>query len=127
MQKAINESYQRTLEKADEEKQRQEDNKQIAYTIINQLGADFADLTGSNKFKFGEDKNGVAFLHIPIAVISCNAKKLTHARISLEFNDTYTMRFYRGKDIVETLKDCYCDTIRTQFEIVTGLKIRNSI
>jgi len=96
-----------------------EESREIAATIRQQLGAQFAIMTGAKNFGFGD--GSLSF------TIGRNSKKVTNVSIVLEDNDTYTMIFSNvnmRKCEVKTIaevKNVYCDMLKPVFEENTEL------
>lgn len=101
--------------------------------ILEQLGGNkFIVMTGS--------KNFVADSETLRMTLSKNRSKANRLWITLDADDTYTMRFFKytaprfnAKTVtftdekiteVETLKGIYCDQLQEQFTKVTGLYTR---
>ena len=91
----------------------------IAQTILAQLGGNkFIVMTGA--------KNLVgATGHILSFKIGRNAAKVSHVRISLEANDTYTMKFFNVRKTtvkeISVREMVYADQLCSVFESVTGM------
>lgn len=105
----------------------------VANIIYNQLGGNkFTVMTGSKNFL--EDGNTLRM------ALAKNASKTNRLWITLEADDTYTMRFFRytaprystktytfsDEKITEvrTIKGVYCDMLQELFTEVTGLYTR---
>lgn len=92
----------------------------VANTILAQLGGNrFIMMTGSKNLV--GDKDSLAFK------VGRNGKGVTHVRIKLEANDTYTVRFMavRGaniKDVMST-EGTQAGDLRSLFEYATELRI----
>ena len=109
-----------------------DNNREIAITILNQLGGRrFAVMTGAKDFL--AVKNGLQFK------IGRNISKANRVEIKLNGLDLYDVRFYRqtGGNLnknyewvpvketeVKTFNDCYCDMLEDIFTSVTGLYTR---
>lgn len=94
------------------------DNKQIAETILAQLGGNrFKAMTGASSFSYGN-----ACLTFRIG---SNPKKIKAVRITLEPSDTYKMEFLAIRKFeVKTLSEVsgvYCDMLQDIFTEKTGL------
>lgn len=105
----------------------------VAREIFNQLGGNaFAAMTGSKKFI--ADGNTLRMS------LARNASKANRLYITLDADDTYTMRFFhytaprfskrtftfteeKERDIYKTT-GIYCDQLREVFTMVTGLYTR---
>lgn len=105
----------------------------VAETILNQLGGGkFIVMTGSKKFMSEENK-----LHMNLSKNMSKANRLT---ITLDPNDTYTMRFFKltggtlnkktfeyseikEKDI-EVISGVYNDQLQNIFTSITGMYTR---
>ena len=94
----------------------------VARTILSQLGGRmFVALTGSTHFV--GDATSLSFR------VGENPKAITHAKVNLQPDDTYTLVFqaYHPKthDIIheETLPNVYCDQLKDIFEDRTGLYV----
>lgn len=101
-----------------------QESKEIAQTIINQLGGkEFVVLTGSNGFIIHE--SGVSFR------VGANPKKISHCTITLNSGDLYNLIFYstqyseNGQSLKnETeLTDIFCEDLKDVFESKTGLYV----
>jgi len=105
----------------------------VANIIYNQLGGNkFVVMTGSKNFL--EDGNTLRM------ALAKNASKANRLWITLEADDTYTMRFFKytaprfstktytfsDEKITEvrTIKGVYCDMLQELFTEVTGLYTR---
>ena len=93
-------------------------NKEIAQTILNQLGGNrFIAMTGASSFSYGD--NTLSFR------IGSNPKKVKAVRITLEPSDTYKMEFLAIRKMeVKTLSEkvgVYCDMLQEIFTNETGL------
>lgn len=105
----------------------------VANIIYNQLGGNkFVVMTGSKNFL--DDGNTLRM------ALARNASKANRLWITLEADDTYTMRFFRytaprystktytfsDEKITEvrTIKGVYCDMLQELFTEVTGLYTR---
>lgn len=105
----------------------------VANIIYNQLGGNkFVVMTGSKNFL--DDGNTLRM------ALAKNASKANRLWITLEADDTYTMRFFRytaprystktytfsDEKITEvrTIKGVYCDMLQELFTEVTGLYTR---
>jgi hypothetical protein len=102
---------------------------EVAEIIYSQLGGKmFMVMTGSNNMLYSENS-----LELRIAKNNSKANRL---RITLECNDTYTMKFYRysaarfddnlelveaKEETIEEYKDVYSDMLQDIFTEVTGL------
>jgi hypothetical protein len=90
---------------------------QVANTILKQLGGNkFRIMTGAKLFIGSE--NSVSFK------IGQNCHHINAVRVVFDPSDTYTMEFYRGKKLVQTCSDVYCDQLQSIFTEVTGLRTR---
>lgn len=93
-------------------------NKEIAATILKQLGGGrFLAMTGAKNLGF----YGPALTFN----LGRNASKANRVEISLEANDTYTMRFgqFRKMELksIKKIEGVYCDTLQKNFTDVTGM------
>lgn len=100
-----------------------EENKAIANEILNQLGGNrFIIMTGSKNFIAIE--RGLTF---KIGFAAHQKKnRATHCEIKLEWNDTYTVKFFyvRGfepKKEISKHEEIYCNMLQTLFTEQTGL------
>lgn len=89
--------------------------RQIGRSALFMIGAkNFIGLTGENH-RLG----GLTFK------IGRNAKKVTHITIHLDYNDTYTIQFFRvwGSKISQLgdFDGVYCDMLHSLIESETGL------
>jgi hypothetical protein len=102
------------------------DNKQIAKTILEQLGGNrFSVMTGAHSFT--ADGNSLIF-KLPR---TGNAKRIAGVKITLDANDTYTMEFFAFKgslkagnyrcENVAKHTGIYCDMLADIFTEETGL------
>ena len=97
-----------------------EERKYIATTIIEQLGGNrFIAMTGAKDF-IALEKGGVEF------AIGRNSKKVNRVKITLEWDDTYTMQFvnYRAPKLVvnnKTLSADWKPEQRTVLNEVSGV------
>ncbi len=95
-------------------------NKQVAVTILQQLGGNrFIAMTGAHSFM---SEANSAFFKIP------RTKKIKAVKITLNANDTYTMRFIGQKNApsfevfdVAVVNNVYCDQLQEIFTEHTGL------
>ena len=95
-----------------------EENRQIAATITDQLGGNqFLVLCGIKKIVVG---NRTATFHLPR-----NAKHVTAFKVTLDWDDTYTVETYcvRKARIIPLDKqsNVYCDVLQDHFEAMTEL------
>ena len=93
-------------------------NKEIAQTILNQLGGNrFIAMTGASSFSYGDKTLSFS--------IGSNPKKVKAVRITLEPSDTYKMEFLAIRKMeVKTLSEkvgVYCDMLQEIFTNETGL------
>lgn len=94
--------------------------KEVATTILKQLGGNrFIAMTGAHSF-FSEQNS--ALFRIP------RVNKIKAVKITLEANDTYTMRFIGQKNApshevfdVAVVQGVYCDQLQQIFTEHTGL------
>jgi hypothetical protein len=91
---------------------------QIADTILQQLGGSrFLAMTGTKLLSYGERKLNMRF---PAAKRGVN-----HLTVTLEADDTYTMRFGKLRNLgyteVESFRTVYAEDLRGIFTHVTGL------
>lgn len=105
-----------------------QENKQIAATILSQLGGNkFAAMTGAKNFSFSE-VNGSLKFNLP----ATNIIRANCVQIALNGNDTYTVTFFKINvnaksvdGIVKELKvftGIYFDMLADVFESTTGLR-----
>ena len=96
--------------------------KQVAETILDQLGGNrFVAMTGAKNFVYG-DKDGVPYL-------SMKLPRGKHMTIKLDPSDTYTMElakistrnFTFKKTVIEESSHVYCDMLQNEFTRMTGL------
>tara|TARA_B100002019_G_scaffold287344_1_gene299187 strand:- start:321 stop:848 length:528 start_codon:yes stop_codon:yes gene_type:complete len=97
------------------------ENKNIAKTILQQLGGNkFIAMTGAKNLGF--TNNGLQMK------IGRNSKGITHVIINLKSTDTYDMEFIkiRGTSykVVKKLKGVYADQLQNIFTKFTGLRTR---
>ena len=96
-----------------------EERKQIADTILQQLGGNkFIAMTGAKNFAFG-DAGELTFK------IGRNSSPANYVKVELNSMDTYTMTFIRGtikgiKDL-KTIDGLYFDMLQSEFTAFTGL------
>ena len=95
--------------------------KQIALTILQQLGGNkFLAMTGAKVKYFGESDK-MPYLQLELKP---NKSKAKYLRISLRLDDTYNIVFEKiSKDIVQIVKSLegvYCDMLVEIFERTTG-------
>jgi len=102
-----------------------EDKKQIAVTILQQIGGNkFLAITGSKVQYFGTDKDtGNVYLMLKLRR---NKARAQYLKITLDASDTYRMKFFSVDDelnhIVKWERDTiYDDGLAPVFEEVTGL------
>lgn len=88
----------------------------IANTIRQQLGGQFALMTGARRFT--GDANSLSFWLPPC---DFKLKEISRVKITLTPMDVYRMEFWAGGDLVEIVEDVYCDMLHDVFERVTGL------
>ncbi len=99
--------------------QKQQEQKEIATTIINQLGGNkFRAMTGANNFV--ATKSGVQFKFKGSRKVNCCV-------ITLDPSDTYTVEFWKIKrncdfDMIESSDMIYADMLPRIFESETGLR-----
>ena len=94
-----------------------EDNMQVAQTILAQLGGRmFTMMTGAKQMTAGSDGLGSLSMRI-----GQNCHHITALKVVLEPSDTYTLTFYRGLKVAKTFEDVYCDQLRDIFTEVTGM------
>ena len=96
------------------------DSKQIATTILNQLGANkFIAMTGAKEFSV--IKNGIRF-KLPAQLAN---RGINIVLIELNGKDLYNLRFYKHKgtklDLIQSEEDVYAETLTAAFREVTGL------
>ena len=99
-----------------------QDQRQVAQTIIAQLGGGkFVAMTGSKNF-FHLPHGGVLF------DIGRNPASVTRCIVTLRADDTYDVVFYKGRGLTirqyNTFGGVYADSLRSIFENVTGLLTR---
>jgi hypothetical protein len=109
------------------------DNKEIAKTILDQLGGNkFIVMTGSKDFL--ADRNRL------LMTLAKNQSKANRLEISLNGLDTYDMKFFKytpfkfntstmairqeKMEDVKIIKNVYCDQLQQIFSSVTGLYTR---
>lgn len=98
------------------------DDKQIAQTILKQLGGGkFAVVTGAKNFVGG---NRALSFTLPSNFCKNGVNRV---KVQLEWNDTYTVTFSKvwGKKVTEfgRFEDVYCDELQDLFERETGLSL----
>ena len=96
------------------------DSKQIATTILNQLGANkFIAMTGAKEFSVL--KNGLRF-RLPARLAT---KGINLVLIELNGLDLYNLRFYKNRgaklDLIQSDENIYADTLTAAFKEATGL------
>ena len=103
----------------------QMDNMTIAKTILNQIG-------GKALYMIGAKQNVAIESGVSIKV-GRGAKhptggKVTHLRVTLDANDTYTFEVLRAKGgknpsvkVLDTTEGVYCDMLREMIESSTGM------
>ena len=96
---------------------------QVAQTILAQLGGKrFIAMTGSKNF-VGSEK-AISFK------VGRNAKKVTHFRVTLDENDTYSVEFMKWNaralemKTIKKSEGVYCDMLQDIFTEETGLYTR---
>jgi hypothetical protein len=95
------------------------ENMQVAETILEQLGGKFGlvAMCGCKNFIAGD--SAVTFQ------IGSNGKRVTMCQIVLDSDDTYSVKFYRGRSV--NLKECYessgiyADQLKDIFTEQTGM------
>lgn len=104
-----------------------------ATTILQQLGGNkFVVMTGSKNFLYAEKSETVnnEWLRMDLTT---NKAKCNRLKITLNDDDTYTMKFYKQViknyvDVVisneQTFEGVYCDMLQEIFTQVTGLYTR---
>jgi hypothetical protein len=98
----------------------QEKANQVAKEILNQLGGNrkLSAMIAMHNVYFSTDSLSQGFLQFDFK--SC--KKASKVRIYLEYNDTYTLKFYTKSGIEKhTIQDVYNDNLIEVFENYTGL------
>lgn len=128
MAKACAEAYQEEQAQA----------KQVAETILQQLGNGFIGMTGAKAFVFRSGEPfGLGALQFKLPSNPFNAKGINHVSIVLDANDTYTMTFskkrkafvrkgirYDAKEtIYATHTNVYCDELQRIFTNETNLLV----
>lgn len=98
-------------------------NNTVAKTILEQLGGNqFRSMTGARDF-VSSDKS--LWMKLGSGA-KCDGKTVTHFRVDLEANDTYTLRFsfLRGTTTKElkVVTDVYAEDLRCFFEQNTGMR-----
>lgn len=95
-------------------------NQTIAKTILAQFGGrEFLLVTGSKNLVATE--NGLHFK------VGRNGKKVTHVRVTLDDNDTYTVEFckWNGRklemNVISKHEGIYCDMLKDLFYDNTGM------
>lgn len=106
---------------------------EVANIILSQLdGNKFIAMTGAKNFIALNEKDGAVIFHI-----GKNSSKANRVKITLEWDNTYTMEFIKHTpykfnartmketqektEILETVTEVYCDTLQEVFENYTGL------
>lgn len=97
------------------------DTKQIATTILKQLGGNkFIAMTGARRFVALE--NGGIIFHLPS---NFAVKGINIVKIELDPSDTYNITFYKAhRGIIKEIDNyemIYCDQLQGIFTKVTGL------
>lgn len=95
----------------------------VAGGILEQLGGNkFLAMTGAKQL-MSFDTPGYGGLQFKLPKSGARAKLgIDAVRITLEDNDTYTMRFYKGMQEVRAIGALYSDNLRQAFTSVTGLE-----
>ena len=99
---------------------RNQEAKTIAEEILNQLGGSrkLSAMIAMNNIFFGLDSLNKGFLQFDFK----GCKKVSKVRIFLEYNDTYTLKFYTKSGIEKhTIHHVYNDNLIQMFETYTKL------
>lgn len=101
--------------------QKQQQNIEVANTIVAQLGGNrFKVMTGAKNLTAGD--NSLTFK------VGSNSKGVTHVRITLTPMDDYTMEFLAVRGVTVKTKatetGVYCDTLAANFTANTGVYTR---
>lgn len=62
-------------------------------------------------------------VHRDLLAVHATGNNVTHVRVRLELNDTYTVAFMSGTEVIEEEDDVYCDVLRDVVERGTGLAL----
>ena len=99
--------------------------KQIAVTILQQIGGKALYMIGARKKKMAVIKNGVVFK------IGRNSKRINKVKITLNSMDTYDIEYWYSAFSMKTLEDksklissdkgIYCDGLKQSIEGNTGM------
>lgn len=106
---------------------------EVAETILRQLGGNkFIVMTGAKNFIALNEYGGALYFQI-----GKNASKANRVKITLQWDDTYTVEFIKytpykfnvktGKetheknDVLKTVEGVYCDTLQEVFTDYTGM------
>lgn len=96
---------------------------EVATEIKRQLGPQFCIMTGAHSFAGSPDELGALSFRLPRN--DFNAKRINAVRIVLNYNDTYTVTFFKthGTSIktISEQSDVYCDDLRAVFYKHTNL------
>ena len=101
-----------------------EEQKQIASTIVSQLGGfgRLSAMTGAKQFLVGENTDSEAYL---IFKIGRNSKSVNYVKITLNAMDLYDTQYTRATIKGITTKSessgIYADMLKTDFETATGM------
>lgn len=95
----------------------------VAYEIQRQIGnMAFSMIGAKNLIALTSENHKMGGLTFKVGR---NAKKVTHITIHLDYNDTYTMQFFRvwGSKITALgeFEDVYCDMLHSMIEAETGM------
>ena len=103
--------------------------KEVAHTILEQLGKVFVYITGSKEFLRGTDEKGDHYLEFNIMR---NIVKINLIRVTLNQHDYYDITFMKKRNakhggyLTETLykeSDIDCDHLTERIGTVTGLAV----
>lgn len=94
----------------------EKENKQIANTILVQLGGvEFVLCTGAKRFLLID--SGVRF-HI-----GENQKRVSTVTVRLNGNDMYDLQFEDSEKVLSKYTDIFCENLKDLFEESTGLYV----
>jgi len=96
--------------------------KQIASTILSQLGGRLSSMTGAKNFGCGEDDKGQVYVTFKIGR---NDRAVNYVRITLNHLDLYDTEYSRitikSHKIKSESKGIYNDMLINDFETATGM------
>lgn len=94
---------------------------EVAETILAQLGGrHFLVMTGAKDLVGGDNR-----LTMRLTNASCNGRKCTNVRITLDMTDTYTVEALTVRKfnltLLDTVSGVYCENLQAVFTSLTGL------